>query len=154
MLYAAILVAHSTIRWVVLILGLFAVIRGIAGWSGKAWTAGDARAGKMFVSALDLQFLLGLILYAALSPVVREAFQDIGAAMKDGRLRFFLVEHAVGMLIGIALAHVGNVRIKKAGAAPGNHKTAALFYGLALLVILLSIPWPGMPGGRPLLTWF
>jgi hypothetical protein len=154
MLYAAFLVAHSTLRWVVLILGLVAIVRGVAGWSGRPWTAGDARTGKLFVSALDLQFLIGLILFAVLSPVVREAFQDIGAAMRDGRLRFFLVEHVIGMLIGVALAHIGNVRIKKAGASPANHKTAAVFYGLAIVVILLSIPWPGMSGGRPLLTWF
>lgn len=154
MLYAPFLVAHSAVRWIVLILGVFAVVRGIAGWSGRPWTSGDARVGKLFVSALDLQFLIGLVLYAALSPVVREAFLDIGGAMRDGRLRFFLVEHAIGMLIGVALAHVGNVRIKKAGASPGNHKTAAVFYGLAIIVIMLSIPWPGMPAGRPLLTWF
>lgn len=154
MLYAPVLVAHSAIRWAVLIFGLYAVVRAISGWSGKPWTSADARAGKLFASVLDLQFLLGLILYAALSPVVREAFQDIGGAMRDGRLRFFLVEHAIGMVIGVALAHVGSVRIKKAGDSPRNHRTAAVFYGLSLLIILLSIPWPGMPGGRPLLTWF
>jgi hypothetical protein len=29
-----------------------------------------------------------------------------------------------------------------------------IFFSLAMVVILLSIPWPGMPGGRPLLRGF
>ena len=55
----------------------------------------------------------------------------------------------IGMLIGTALAHVGRGRVRK---APDDRKgrTAAIFYGLALLAILASIPWPGLPAGRPL----
>jgi hypothetical protein len=34
-----------------------------------------------------------------------------------------------------------------------RHKVAAIFFGLALVVMLASIPWPGTPAGRPLLRW-
>jgi hypothetical protein len=58
------------------------------------------------------------------------------------------------MIIAIALAHVGRARTKKLGDAPSRHKTALIFYGFALVVMLLSIPWPGTPGGRPLFRGF
>jgi hypothetical protein len=40
--------------------------------------------------------------------------------------------------------------VKKTTAAAQRHKTALIFYALALVIILLSIPWPGTPAGRPL----
>jgi hypothetical protein len=64
--------------------------------------------------------------------------------------RFFLLEHPLGMVAAIALAHVGGIRIKRATNDTQRHQTAAIFFGLALVLILLSIPWPGMPAGRPL----
>jgi len=56
------------------------------------------------------------------------------------------------MLVAITLAHVGRARIRKADIAR-RHRLAAIFYGLALVSILASIPWPGTPNGRPLLRW-
>jgi hypothetical protein len=72
--------------------------------------------------------------------------------MKNSGLRFWAVEHVFGMLIGVALAHIGRVRARKTDSLR-RHKVAAIFFGLALAVILASIPWPGTPNGRPLLRW-
>ena len=153
-MYSATLLVHSLLRWVVLGAGLAAAGRGMAGWGGRPWTAPDARAGLFFIIALDLQLLLGLLLYVGLSPNVGLAFQNPGAAMRDPVLRFFFVEHMLGMLIAVTLAHVGRVRTKKAGRTDtSRHRSAAIFFGLALLIILLSIPWPFMPAGRPLFPW-
>ncbi len=143
---------HSLIRWLVLLTGLAAAARGIAGWNKQKWTGADNRAGVLFVSALDIQLLLGLVLYL-FGPTVKIAFSNIGAAMRMSELRFFLVEHPAGMLIAIVLAHIGRVRTKKATSDEARQRAAAVFYGLALFLILLSIPWPGMPAGRPLFPW-
>ena len=147
------LIVHTLLRWVVLLTGIAAAARGIMGGKGKAWTAADSRAGLLFIAVLDLQLLLGLLLYLFLSPTVRTAFVNIGAAMKDPMLRFFLVEHMAGMLVAITLAHIGRARTKKATSDDRKFRAAAVFYTLALVVILLSIPWPGMPAGRPLWPW-
>ena len=56
------------------------------------------------------------------------------------------------MIIGIALAHIGRARARKADSFR-RHKVAAIFFGLALVVMLASIPWPGTPNGRPLVRW-
>jgi hypothetical protein len=100
----------------------------------------------------DVQFLLGLTLYVFLSPFTHAAFADLGAAMKNSGLRFWAVEHLVGMLIAIALVHVGRARARKTDSLR-RHRVAATFFGLALVVLLGSIPWPGLPYGRPLLRW-
>lgn len=151
-MYLLTLAIHSLLRWAVLATGIAAFARGLAGVRARrAWTAADNRAGLWFVIAMDVQLLLGLALYLRLSPLTQAALQDFGAAMRNSTLRFWAVEHLVGMLVALALVHVGRVRIRKTTDAVRRHRVAAMFFGLALLAILLTIPWPGMPTARPLL---
>jgi hypothetical protein len=154
-MYTAFLLVHSLLRWVVIILGLLAIARAISGiTSHRDWRETDTAGVRWFIISLDVQFLVGLLLYVWLSPFIRDAWADMGATMRNAPLRFFAVEHVTGMVIGLALAHVGNSRIRKAVDAAQKHKLAVIFFSLAMVVILLSIPWPGMPGGRPLLRGF
>ena len=62
------------------------------------------------LGTLDLQFLLGLVLYVLLSPFPRAFLSDMAAGMKSAPVRFFGMEHALGMLLGVGLAHVGRKR--------------------------------------------
>ena len=139
-MYGIVLAIHSLLRWGVLAAGLAAVVRGGAHGSST---------GKWFTILLDVQMLLGLLLYFVLSPFTRAALGDFGGAMKNSQLRFFAVEHVVGMVIAIALAHIGRKKIAQA-REERKARLAMIFYGLALVAILVSIPWPGMPAGRPL----
>ena len=66
----------------------------------------------------------------------------MGVAMKDAVMRFWLVEHLTGMLIGIALITVGRIAAKKAATDQAKFKKIAVFFTLGLLVILATIPWP------------
>ena len=140
MLYSILLIVHSWLRWAVLGAGLVAAVRG---------GAGNQSAGRWFTSILDVQMWIGLLLYFVLSPITGAALDDFGAAMKVPQLRFFAIEHVLGMVIAIALAHIGRGKVRK---APEHRRArlAAIFYGLALVAILASIPWPGMSAGRPL----
>ena len=152
-MYSATLLVHSWLRWAVIATGLIAILGGIIGVARKGqWTPADDRAGLWFILMLDLQLLLGLGLYFFLSPFTADAMKDFGAAMKNPGLRFWAVEHAFGMLVGVVLAHVGRVRTRNVEATR-RHKMAAIFFSLALIAILLSIPWPWMGNGRPLLRW-
>lgn len=153
-MYPLALLLHSWLRWVVLLLGIVAVVRAWKGRGGAPWTPADDSWSRLFVVSLDVQFLIGLLLYAALSPITQIAFANFGAAMRSAMLRFWAVEHLFGMVVAIALAHVGRVRIGKATSDRQRHQVAAMFFGFALLVLLLSIPWPGMPAGRQLFRGF
>jgi hypothetical protein len=151
-MYSAFLLIHSYVRWLVLIAGLIAIVRAITGiTSRRDWRTGDEAGVRWFTIALDVQFTLGLLLYIFLSPFIHDAWADMAATMKNAPLRFFAVEHITGMFIGTALAHVGKIRIGKVTEAAQKNKLAVIFFSLAMVVILLSIPWPGTPGGRPLL---
>ena len=151
-MYLFTLALHSVLRWAVVIAGIAAAGRAIRGrTSGRAWTSADDRAGRWFIIALDTQLLVGLLLYAVLSPLTGAAMSDMGAAMSDTALRYWAVEHVVGMLVALALAHVGRARVRDAASDRARHMVASLFFGLALLVVLVSIPWPGLSVGRPLL---
>jgi hypothetical protein len=135
-MYSAVLIAHSWLRWVVVLTALAAFIRGVQGWSGhRRWSAADDRATLLFTIALDLQVLLGLLLYVS---------------MRDAVLRFWLVEHLFGMIVALVLAHVGRVKIRRTGHDGNKYRDTALFVGLALFIILVTIPWPFMPAARPL----
>jgi hypothetical protein len=150
-MYSFVLVVHSWLRWLVLLAALVTLARAYTGRTGhKLWSTADDRSLLLFTVALDLQLLFGLILYVGISPITAIAFQNLAAAMRDPSLRFFVVEHAIGMIAAVALAHVGRVRVRKAATADAKHRTALLFVAIAFVAILISIPWPGMPGGRPL----
>lgn len=150
-MYLTLLTAHSWLRWAVVLLGVFALLRAIAGWTGrKRWTAADDRVGLFLTIAVDLQLLLGLTLYF-LSPFSSAALDDFGAAMRNSELRFWGVEHAFGALVGIILIHIGRVRARKTSDDTRRHKLCAIFFGIAMVAILVSVPWPGTPHARPLI---
>lgn len=145
-MYAFVLGTHNVLRWVVLLAALLAVGNALRGWLTKqSWKDSDRRFGLAFVGALDLQILLGLLLQFVLSPVTRSAYANMKVAMKDAALRYFAVEHVVVMIVAAVLAHVGSVMVKRA-APEARYRTAAIWYGLAILAILFGIPW-----GRPML---
>ncbi len=154
MIYGTFLFLHTIIRWVALIAGLVVVARASLGIAQRGpYQPSHRTAGTVFVSALHLNVLIGIVLYVAFSPQTHAAFADIGAAMKSAGLRFFLVEHPFGMLLGTVLATVGAAKARRADDDHGKHMRTLAFMGGGLVAIIASIPWPFYAAGRPLL-WF
>ena len=141
-MYPVVLFLHSWVRWIVAVAAVVAVARALYGWLGKkGWAKLDDQLGLLFSTSLDVQMLLGLILYIFLSPITQAAFKNFGAAMSDGALRFFTIEHSLYMVVAVVLGHVGRALSKKATEATARHRLAAILFGLATLAILLAIPW-------------
>lgn len=150
-MYQPTLWLHSWLRWAVLLLAIVVVVRAIGGaMSHRGWSPADDAAGKWFTISMDVQLLIGLLLYGLLSPITQNAFADMGAAMRDGALRFWAVEHFVVMLVAVAFAHIGRARVRRARSDASRFRSAAIFYTLALLALLAAIPWPFMANARPL----
>ncbi len=61
--------------------------------------------------------------------------------MKDPNLRLYIVEHPLMMIIAVALITVGYSKHKKKLTSTPKFKLLAIFYTLALLVVLSRIPW-------------
>jgi uncharacterized membrane protein YphA (DoxX/SURF4 family) len=141
-MYTGLLHTHNMFRWLVLIVLVLAVLFALAGWFGKReWSKKDNLTGLLLTIFMDIQFLVGLILYVFVSPFTKSAFNDFGAAMKNPELRFFAVEHILMMVIALVLVHIGRAKSKKDVANWKKHRSAAIFYGIALLLVLAGIPW-------------
>jgi len=141
-MYTGLLHTHNMFRWLVLIALLLAIGFAFAGWFGKKdWKKRDNFFGLLLTIFIDIQFLVGIILYAFVSPITKAAFNDFGAAMKNADLRFYAVEHILMMVIALVLVHIGRSKSKKTTVPWKKHRTAAIFYTIGLLVILAAIPW-------------
>ena len=149
-MYPSALWLHSWLRWAVLLTGLVAWLRAVSGKTARRpWTPQDELWGLLLTTSVDLQFLVGLVLYF-LSPITRLGLRNFAAAMQINVARFFTVEHVVGMIAAIALVHIARVKIRKTTDSERKHRLAMILYGIALVLIIISIPWPGMPVARPL----
>ena len=141
-MYIGFLHLHSFLRWLILLTGFIAVFMSFRGWLGKKdWTNFDNILGTTFTSLLDVQLLIGLVLYLFLSPLTSTAFNDFGAAMKNPDLRFYAVEHILAMIIALVIVHLGRIRSKKADLPVMKHRAAAVFYTIGMILILSVIPW-------------
>jgi hypothetical protein len=148
-MYPFVLGAHNIFRWVVLIAGILAVGRALMGWFGKKeWTKQDRLIGVVFTSSVDIQLLFGILLYFVLSQITKGAISDFGSAMGIRDIRFFAIEHVFYMVLALIFAHLGSMLPKKVDDSLSKHKRAAIWFSLALLIILVGIPWwrPLLPG--------
>ena len=147
-MYSLILFLHSWMRWVVVIVGLGAVVKFFVGWLGRRpWTAGDRQLLAIFPMTIDIQLLLGLLLYFILSPITTAALRDFSGAMMNPVLRFFTVEHLFMMVLALVVAHIGSTLARKCDDATARFRLGALFFLVAMVILLLVIPWPFVTAG-------
>ena len=148
-MYTITLGIHNLVRWLVLAVGAYTVFRAWSGWSGrKPWTDGDTGAVRLFVNALSLQFIIGIVLYA-ISPLIRTGLADMSTAMSTPSIRYFVVEHVTIMIAAVAVAHIGAARVRKAASDSARFQTATIWMGIAFAAAAGFTPW-----GRPLFPTF
>jgi hypothetical protein len=145
-MYTTVLIIHSWVRWVALIATIGAAFAALRKQDSAA-----ERWGLIAMTTIDLQMLLGLILYLALSPNTAAIMNNFAGAMKDPVARFWAVEHVASMFLAVIVAHVGRVLARKATSAEARRKRTLICFSIAALLMIVGMPWPGRPGGRPLL---
>ncbi len=150
-MYATLVAFHNILRWVVVVLGIFVTVRAFMGWFGKReWSEGFRKLGVYLTMSIDIQLLLGGLLYFVFSDWALKAILDKGMAfvMGQSEYRFFAVEHILLMVIGIVFVHLGSALPKRADDSQTKFKRAAIWFGLGILLILGGIPWqrPLFPG--------
>ncbi|MXV51575.1 cytochrome B [Pedobacter sp. HMF7647] len=147
-MYKFLLELHSGFRYIVFILVIVALVQAFSGWLGdRNYTKNNKRINLFAMISAHTQFLFGLILYFV-SPFVQ--LNNMGSAMKDDTTRYWTVEHIVMMLFAIVLITIGHSRSKKAESNQEKHRSIAIFYSLAFIVIVVAIvlskrPLIGMP---------
>lgn len=139
---------HSALRWILLVLLVVAILQAYKGRKTDIPFADLGRKSALFtLIAMDMQLLLGLILYFAGPWGIKNISNNgMGVVMKDSYARFFAMEHLVGMLLAILLIHIGFAKSKRGADEKKKHQTIFIYYLIALLLILASIPWPFRAG--------
>ncbi|MDP5077072.1 MAG: hypothetical protein NWQ19_03210 [Nonlabens sp.] len=133
--------AHSGWAYLLLLVLTIAAVNAIIGHLGK-----KEFGNKDFSLALGglivthIQLLIGLALWAV-SPYSSALFNNTSEVMKTPELRLLALEHPLMMIIAVALLTVGYSKHKKKIVSAGKFKILAIFYPLALLVVLSRLPW-------------
>lgn len=155
MFHSVLLILHSLLRWFVLISLLYAIYRSYRGWFSKStYTIQDSQVTRVATIIAHIQLLVGLILYAV-SPVIHNLFRDFGEAVQQTSIRFYGMEHSIMMIIAVVLITIGSVKSKREVEDTRKFKTVAIWFTIALLLILVMIPWPFSPmDARPMFRIF
>ncbi len=124
--------AHSGWRYIVLLLLVIAVGKALFGWLGKKpYTEGDRKLNVFTLISAHIQLLIGLALYFLGDWYKADSSNAVG--------RYWKIEHISMMIVAIILITVGNAKSKKAIEAVAKHRTISIFFGLALIIIIVTI---------------
>lgn len=133
---------HSSFRYLVLLFIVLALVDAVLSLRGSgAYTKRSKIFALLGLILSHIQLLVGLLLYF-MGGKGLNALLNVEGVMKDAQLRFYAIEHGLMMIIAIALITIGYSKAKKQTEASKQYKTIAIFYGLALAIIFVMIPWP------------
>ncbi|HMZ45458.1 MAG TPA: hypothetical protein PKG56_05445 [Chitinophagaceae bacterium] len=139
-MYNGLLHLHNFLRWVIIILLVINIIKAFSGNK-------NIKLSLWLLISSHITLLIGLYQYF-FGAMGFKLFGTYGAeVMKNSALRFWAVEHIMGMVIAIALITIGHISLKKQAT-----KKASILFLVALIIILAVVPWPFREGiGR---AWF
>ena len=127
---AILLEIHSILRWIIVIVGVIAILKFLIGWLRKSqFDKMDRGLAAGFSGLVDLQVTLGLLYFV---------ITGLGGA----GFPMFRIEHTVTMLIAAAVAHAPAMFKKR----PWNKYAVSLFSVIAAL-LLIYVGVARLPGG-------
>ncbi|HAF36456.1 MULTISPECIES: hypothetical protein [Sphingobacterium] len=144
-IYPFILAMHSLWRWEVLI--ILAISLSTFFYKKKQqllFSPIDQFLVKTTVISFYIQLVLGINLYI-LSPITQYFLRHFDEAVHLRQIRFFSMEHSSMMIMAAICLTLGAHKSKNADTNDRRFKTLLIWFGLALLIILSSIPWEFSP---------
>lgn len=136
---------HNLLRWVILILLVVNIVKNYMD-AKKPFTKSHKKMGLWLMICAHITLLVGVLILA---------FDFVSLSSTEGLmsnpiLRNRFIEHPLGMILAIVLITIGKGVAKKSISDLKKHKKSANLYLLALIIILIMIPWttssliPGM----------
>lgn len=149
-MYQTLTFLHSTFRWLVLLSLLYAIYRSFRGYyTNTEYSQTDNNARHWTATIAHIQLVLGITIYSQ-SPIIRYFWNNFNEAKKSLDLLFFGLIHIFLMLISIILITIGSSVAKRKLGDKAKFKTVYTYYTIALVIILIAIPWPFSPfANRP-----
>lgn len=142
-MYTATQHLHSYWAYLVLLVVVLATLNALVSYfAGKEYGPRDFRISLFALIVTHLQLLIGLVLYFV-SPL---GFQNIGTVgmgeiMKNSAFRLQAVEHPLVMILMVVFITIGYSKHKKKLVSKPKFKVLAIFYTIALVLMLSRIPW-------------
>jgi hypothetical protein len=136
---------HNILRWVLLTLLVFSIVRSFIGWiKHRELKEADVKLWLFTMICTHTTLLIGLILlFFGRFGILSSGLPEGVVLMKDAFYRFFWVEHPTAMVLATILITLGRGQVKKQITDPLKYKRVFWYFLLALMVILAAIPWPG-----------
>jgi heme A synthase len=141
-MYTTVKTLHSFWAYLVLLILVLATFNALIKlFSKKEFHAKDLRISLFTLIVSHIQLLIGIVLFFAADYLSLISEMGMGSVMKNAELRSNVVEHPLTMIIAVVLITIGFSKHKKKLAPSSKFKTIAVFYGIALLLVLAKIPW-------------
>ncbi len=141
-MYETIQFIHSYWAYLVLTVLVIASVNAIVGYaSNKEYGATNFRIALFALIVTHLQLLIGFVLYFTTPYFKMFGELGMGGVMKDPTLRLYNVEHPLIMILAVVLITMGYSKHKKKLTSKPKFKILAIFYTLALILVLSRIPW-------------
>lgn len=126
-LIAGLVVAHSIWRYVVLIIGGITIGRLLKGWLRRArWQPIEERLSKLFVTALDVAVVLGLLIW------LLQGRWDGADLLRSWR-------HPGLMILATVVSHYGRQRIHATTVGPLRYGRGLLYFVLAGGIVIIGL---------------
>jgi len=133
---------HSGWAYIALLILIVAFINAIIGLtSNKEFKDKDLRVSLFTLIIAHIQLIIGFIAYFTSDYFTSLVENGMGATMKDAVVRLFVVEHPLMMILAVIFITIGFSKHKSKTTDKTKFKTIAIFYGIALLLVLTRIPW-------------
>jgi ABC-type Na+ efflux pump permease subunit len=143
-MYSLLLFLHSFLRWLVLGSLAYSIYIAYMGKSRKlAFSASDNKWRHWTATISHVQLLLGMAMYVQ-SPVVMFKLLDNPNKLLNEQT-FFRYFHIGMMLLAVVLVTIGSAKAKRQKTDQQKFDTMLVWFCLALMVILIAIPWPFSP---------
>ena len=128
---------HSLLRWGILLTVAVAGFNALMGWLRSGPVITWQRAVAIWAMILcHVQLVIGFILYGL------DSANGKFDRMTPDSMRYWKFEHMGMMVIAIALVTIGRLSSKKAKSERGKHMRVAIFYLVALVLMMAMFPWP------------
>ncbi|CCH55116.1 hypothetical protein BN8_04351 [Fibrisoma limi BUZ 3] len=144
-MYNILLPVHSYLRWLVLLTLIGTLLAALHGWlTNRPYSKVDGALRSAATSIAHLQLLIGFVLYFK-SPITSYFRANFSAVAGSLEFSFFGLIHISLMLLAVVVLTLGSSFGRRAETALAKHRTVALYFLAALIVILIAIPWPFSP---------
>ena len=130
---------HSYWSYLVFFMMIVAAANALIKHFGKKeYEAKDFRIALFTLIVSHIQLLIGIVLWFASDYFGENTMKEV---MGNSVLRSNAVEHPLTMIIAVALITIGYSKHKKKLTSAGKLKPLAIFYTIALILVIVKLPW-------------